>query len=415
MTSGPSGLPLATLRRIRETRPVVRAGERCEMCAQPIADEHQHVVGLENRTLMCTCRGCYLLFSDQHAALRYRAVPDRYVSFPDFVFDAAAWDELQIPVSLAFVFRNSVQERVVAFYPSPAGATESELDAGGVGPRHRTTTPRWAPCCPTSRPCSSTAPSRGAGSSAACWCPSTSATSWWARCAPPGADSTAVRRRGPRWRSSSPAPRREHVRPARSSPGKRHDRPEVRGPRHHCRALRRRAAAQGAARHQRVDRVAGARDRAALPGPDRAAAPPVRRGGAERSAGPVRGSRPVEGHPATVPVDAQQHHGPGLLREHRDRPAAAVHLRLRRHRVSLPARARPGRRTAGLHVLRHRLHPRRGGLRGGAGAVGPRGAPRHAGLGVAEDDGASTTPTPGGCGSTTTRWACSPTTGPGTG
>jgi hypothetical protein len=69
-----------------------------------------------------------LLFSDQHATLRYRAVPERYFSFPDFAFDAAAWDELQIPVSLAFVFRNSVQERVVAFYPSPAGATESELE-----------------------------------------------------------------------------------------------------------------------------------------------------------------------------------------------------------------------------------------------------------------------------------------------
>jgi hypothetical protein len=128
VTSGPSGLPLATLRRIRLTRPVVRAGERCEMCAQPIPDEHQHVVGLESRTLMCTCRGCYLLFSDQHATLRYRAVPDRYYSFPDFVFDAAAWDELQIPVSLAVVVRNSVQDRVVAFYPSPAGATESELE-----------------------------------------------------------------------------------------------------------------------------------------------------------------------------------------------------------------------------------------------------------------------------------------------
>lgn len=127
MSNRPTGLPLATLRRITTSRPVVVPGERCEMCAQPIADEHQHVVGLENRTLMCTCRGCYLLFSDQHATLRYRAVPDRYLSFPDFVFDATAWDELQIPVSLAFVFRNSVQERMVTFYPSPAGATESEL------------------------------------------------------------------------------------------------------------------------------------------------------------------------------------------------------------------------------------------------------------------------------------------------
>ena len=124
---GMRGSPLATLRRISSTRPNFVPGERCEMCAEPIVEEHQHVVGLETRTLMCTCRGCYLLFTDQSATLRYRAVPDRYLSFPDFAFDRAAWDELQIPVGLAFLFRNSVQERIVAFYPSPAGATESEL------------------------------------------------------------------------------------------------------------------------------------------------------------------------------------------------------------------------------------------------------------------------------------------------
>lgn len=121
------GVPLATLRRIRSTRPTIIPGERCEMCAESIGVHHQHVVGLETRTLMCTCRGCYLLFSDQQAEMRYRAVPDRYLSFPDFAFDRGAWDDLQIPVSLAFLFRNSVQDRVVAFYPSPAGATESEL------------------------------------------------------------------------------------------------------------------------------------------------------------------------------------------------------------------------------------------------------------------------------------------------
>lgn len=119
--------PLATLRRISSTRPTVIPGERCEMCSEPIAEEHQHVVGLETRSLMCTCRPCYLLFADQSAHLRYRAVPDRYLSFPEFAFDQAAWDDLQIPVGLTFVFRNSVQQRVVAFYPSPAGATESEL------------------------------------------------------------------------------------------------------------------------------------------------------------------------------------------------------------------------------------------------------------------------------------------------
>lgn len=119
--------PLASLRRIAATRPERSTQERCEMCAEPIGEEHQHVVSLESRALMCTCRACYLLFYDEHAQLRYRAVPDRYLSFPDFSLGAGAWDELQIPVGLAFLFTNSVQDRTVAFYPGPAGATESEL------------------------------------------------------------------------------------------------------------------------------------------------------------------------------------------------------------------------------------------------------------------------------------------------
>ncbi len=104
------------------------AGERCEMCAEPIADEHQHVVNVEARALMCVCRGCYLLFTDTRAELRYRAVPDRWLSFPEFGLRRRDWQLLQIPVGLAFFFRNSTLDRVVAFYPGPAGATESELD-----------------------------------------------------------------------------------------------------------------------------------------------------------------------------------------------------------------------------------------------------------------------------------------------
>ncbi|KUI40696.1 hypothetical protein AU198_13280 [Mycobacterium sp. GA-1199] len=104
------------------------AGERCEMCTETIADEHQHVVNVEARALMCVCRGCYLLFTDTRAALRYRAVPDRWLSFPGFGMDRRDWQRLQIPVALAFFFRNSSLDRMAAFYPGPAGATESELD-----------------------------------------------------------------------------------------------------------------------------------------------------------------------------------------------------------------------------------------------------------------------------------------------
>lgn len=109
-------------------RPPEPAGQRCEMCSELIADAHQHVVNVAGRQLMCVCRGCYLLFTDSHAELRYRAVPDRYLAFPDFALDRRTWDVLQIPVGVAFFFRNSVQGRTVAFYPGPAGATESELD-----------------------------------------------------------------------------------------------------------------------------------------------------------------------------------------------------------------------------------------------------------------------------------------------
>lgn len=122
--------PLAVLQRIRETRPrqTARAGELCELCAEEIPDEHGHLVDLDARNLMCACRGCYLLFTSEGAGGKhFRAVPDRYLAFPDFELSASGWDSLQIPVSVAFFFVNSALGRVAAFYPGPAGATESEL------------------------------------------------------------------------------------------------------------------------------------------------------------------------------------------------------------------------------------------------------------------------------------------------
>ncbi len=122
--------PLALLRRIAASRPAAMDRERCEMCAEPLAEKHQHVVDVESRALMCTCRPCYLLFTDATAHLRYRSVPERYLSFPEFELGTGQWDELEIPVGLAFFFANSRMGRTVAFYPGPAGATESELPLG---------------------------------------------------------------------------------------------------------------------------------------------------------------------------------------------------------------------------------------------------------------------------------------------
>ncbi|MGH3976510.1 MAG: DUF5947 family protein, partial [Pseudonocardiaceae bacterium] len=105
--------------------------ERCEMCAEPIAEWHGHVVDIEGRGLMCTCRPCALLFTQEGAGGgRYRAVPERYRYAADVPLAAATWDSIGIPVAMAFFFTNSALEQTVAFYPSPAGATESLLSLG---------------------------------------------------------------------------------------------------------------------------------------------------------------------------------------------------------------------------------------------------------------------------------------------
>lgn len=128
--AGGSGAgPLAALRRIATApRSETAEFERCEMCAVSIGELHQHVVDVEARSLMCTCRPCYLLFDRPGAKLRYQAVPDRYLRFDDFDLGSTQWDALQIPVGLAFFFHNSTIGKTIAFYPGPAGATESELD-----------------------------------------------------------------------------------------------------------------------------------------------------------------------------------------------------------------------------------------------------------------------------------------------
>jgi len=112
--------------------PAAEAGaEKCELCATDIPAGHGHVADLENTSLVCACRACYLLFTQPAAGRgRYRAVPDRYLSDPGPPLTAVEWDRLEIPVGLAFFFRSSAADRVAGFYPSPAGVTECVLDLG---------------------------------------------------------------------------------------------------------------------------------------------------------------------------------------------------------------------------------------------------------------------------------------------
>lgn len=126
MSAGTGSGPLEVLERFRRPRP--RPGERCELCSVEIDEAHAHLVDVSSRSLLCACRPCYLLFLPGGASSgRYKAVPDRVVALPGTAVTRATWEELQIPVGIAFFFFSTLTAAVHGFYPGPAGATESLL------------------------------------------------------------------------------------------------------------------------------------------------------------------------------------------------------------------------------------------------------------------------------------------------
>ena len=118
---GNAGLTaLASLRRFVRPR---AARERCELCDAELADDHSHLVEPSTRRLVCACEACSILFSGQGGA-RFRRVPRRVRFLPEFRLTDEAWAGLNLPIDLAFFVFSTPQDRVVALYPSPAGATE---------------------------------------------------------------------------------------------------------------------------------------------------------------------------------------------------------------------------------------------------------------------------------------------------
>lgn len=102
------------------------------MCSEIIPSSHAHLLNLSSRSLVCVCQACALLFSEQGSgAGKYLLVPRRYLALVDFHMADEQWDNLMIPVNIAFIFRSTGAKPVLAYYPSPAGATELLLDLEG--------------------------------------------------------------------------------------------------------------------------------------------------------------------------------------------------------------------------------------------------------------------------------------------
>ena len=277
--------PLASLRRIATRPPPDPDVESCEMCAEPIADEHRTWSTSHSRQLMCTCRACYLLFTAEAAAAalprRARPLPVLPGLRPDPGRLGRAGDPGRPGVLLLQLGARAGSSPSTRARP---GATESELRWSA-----------WQRCWPPTRSstCSPDVEAllvRGARrrprARAATWCRSTPATSWSAGCGmvwrgfDGGQDARARDRRVLR--------RGVGAQPAAATGGERDDRPVLPVVDVVAEPLRRRAAADRSAPDHRDRRGAGPRHRAALPG---RIEPQRRRYDAEETAGlrrPVR-------------------------------------------------------------------------------------------------------------------------------
>lgn len=126
------GSAFATLRRFATPRAhqaaaaITSAQEKCELCAVVLPHEHRHLLETGKRRIVCACDACALRFSDVVDG-RFQLVPRDVLSLPGFQLSDGDWEALALPIDLAFFFRHGPDGRVVALYPSPAGATESTL------------------------------------------------------------------------------------------------------------------------------------------------------------------------------------------------------------------------------------------------------------------------------------------------
>jgi Family of unknown function (DUF5947) len=112
-----------TLRQfVRRERPI----EQCELCSAGLAPVHSHLIDVAQRKVVCACEACAILFSGQ--GVKFKRVPRRVRSLPNFNLSDAEWAGLMVPINMAFFFRSSLENRVIALYPSPAGPTESLLE-----------------------------------------------------------------------------------------------------------------------------------------------------------------------------------------------------------------------------------------------------------------------------------------------
>jgi hypothetical protein len=98
--------------------------ERCDLCQTTVPDDHRHMLNMHERQIVCVCESCWALRSGDP---EFRPVGTRTAWLEGFRMPEEIWASFRIPIGLSFFMHSSSTGGIVALYPSPAGATESEL------------------------------------------------------------------------------------------------------------------------------------------------------------------------------------------------------------------------------------------------------------------------------------------------
>jgi hypothetical protein len=122
VVSGLRGLARASPR--APEMPSSAADEVCDLCGIGIPPDHRHLLALSERRIVCACEACWAMRSGEGD---YRPTGNRTVWLGGLDVPDDLWASFQIPIGLAFFMESTVTSCVVAMYPSPGGATESEL------------------------------------------------------------------------------------------------------------------------------------------------------------------------------------------------------------------------------------------------------------------------------------------------
>lgn len=104
--------------------------EECELCANVVEAEHEHLLEVDARRVFCACQSCARASiappsGARASGARYLRVERRATRLTDLHIDDVTWSSLGVASGLGFFTTSSRTREVAATFPGRAGLVES--------------------------------------------------------------------------------------------------------------------------------------------------------------------------------------------------------------------------------------------------------------------------------------------------